>query len=98
MTMIERHRLELERSLATARRAIFRAIETAERNAYYDIEEGLQGVSTGLAVLMDCVIRGQERSPDLETLRTYLYSTALHDRSPAARIPLPTREDGLQAG
>lgn len=58
--MIEKQRLELEKDLATARRAIHRAIATAERGAYYGLEDELHIVNARLSALMDAVMQGRD--------------------------------------
>lgn len=61
--MYEPQRLQMERDLATARRALYRALRTAEHGAYYGLEEALHMVNEDLRLIMEVVMRGGERVP-----------------------------------
>lgn len=64
--MLRHVKLELERDLATARRAMFKAIGTAERACEFGWEEDLRMVNQELARLMDAAIR--DRDPRQTTI------------------------------
>lgn len=59
--MREPQRLRIEQDIATARRALHRALATAESGAYYNIEDALHVIQVELAELMDTVMRGSEK-------------------------------------
>lgn len=90
--MIERQRLSMEQDLATARRALHRALETAERGAYYELEDQLQLANMLLAAILNSVIRGRSDEGALESLRAYLYSLPSHDGSSSAGQPVRSRQ------
>lgn len=58
--MYERAALDLERDLATARRALYRALETAERNGMLTTEDMLQDVLVSTATIMEAVLKRKE--------------------------------------
>ena len=58
--MLRHVQLELERDLATARRALFRAITSAERACEFGWEEDLRMLNQELARLMDAAIAGRD--------------------------------------
>lgn len=59
--MREQQRLRIEQDVATARRALHRALAAAESGAYYGLEDALHTVNADLAAIMDSVMRGDER-------------------------------------
>lgn len=59
--MREPQRLRMEQDLATARRALYRALATAESGAYHNVEDALHNVIADTAAIMDAVMRGDER-------------------------------------
>lgn len=58
--MREPQRLQIEKDVACARRALHRAISVAESGAYYGVEDALHVVNADLAAVMDAVMRGKE--------------------------------------
>lgn len=90
--MREPQRLAIERDIATARRSLYRAIETANRGAYYTVADVLCVVQEDLAGVMDCVIRGKEEMPESLSRRTYLYAGEPHDGTTASRQSLRSRQ------
>lgn len=66
MPLREPQRLSMEKDLAVARRALYRALGTAERGAYFGIEDALHSIIVDTAALMDCVMRGKEVPEKLE--------------------------------
>lgn len=90
--MNEPQRLRLERDLASARRAIYRAVSAAEGMALYDLEEELRATSLHLGEVMSAVMRKRERIPEHLSLRAYLYSNAEDDHTTASRQPLRPRQ------
>ena len=96
--MIEKQRLDMERDLAVARRALERAKHTAERGAYYELEEALSGLSMAAAEVMKCLMARRDDSPALANVRAYLYSSVSYDRSSTSGQSMRSRAPGLQAG
>jgi hypothetical protein len=56
----EHYRLRAEQHLATARRALYRALEVAESAAAYGLEDDLQMVSVELTRIMEDVMANRK--------------------------------------
>jgi hypothetical protein len=70
--MKEPQRLAIERDLATARRAIYRAIESSDRAALMATGDCLRQVNEELREIMDAVMRKREPIYPLPTSPAYL--------------------------